>query len=318
MTRDSNADVRDEMPFDEGSINLGSSGEAFSPRPPRAAAAALAFPDDQSDLEMSPVFKLLARPTLPDLKHEARARLMMQSPTRLYFYWSISGHSYQALRKTLGGNISDYRLALRILDLTNETEEPQPIEPEGSWWFNVRPDSEYRVEIGFYSSSRPFVRVLFSNTVQTPRKSPSAHSAAEAKWAVTTNKFAEVLDASGFETDAFDVLHEVRDMEIVSRFAAYVDIDESDVNTLNVVDLKRSLASLAAGTPVEDLKYKIGAELYALLQQNLSKLSADSISHEFGMSDADDVEVESFSAVGGSLVNIPRRRFRPVSSSNQR
>ena len=308
----------DVFEFDIDAMSSGPSGEAFSARPARPEATEIAISETGSDLEMSPVFKLLARPALPELMHEARARLMMQSPTRLYFYWSISGHSYQALQKTLGGNVSDYRLALRLLDVTNETEELHAIEAEGSWWFKVQPDSEYRAEIGFYSASRPFVRILFSNTIQTPRKNPSPHSAAEARWAVTTHKFAEVLDASGFEADAFDVLHEERDTEIASRFAEYVGVDGSDVNTLNLLDLKRSLAALAAGTPIEDLKYKVGAELYALLQQHLAKLSAESIQREFGMSESDIVEFESLSAIGGSLVNIPRRRFRPVSSSNQR
>ena len=318
MTRDYDAATSGELEFDEDAMSGVASSEAFTPRPQQLKAIDLPVVGNESDLEMSPVFKLLARPTLPELKHEARARLMMQSPTRLYFYWSISGHSYQALQKTVGGNVSDYRLALRLIDLTNETEELHPIEPDGSIWLKVQPDSEHRVEIGFYSASRSFVRVLFSNTIQTPRKSPSPHSAAEAKWAVTTHKFAEVLDASGFEADAFDVLHEESDKEIASRFAEHVGIGESGVNALNILDLKRSLALLAAGSPIEDLKYKIGAELYAVLQKHLAKLSVDSIRSVFGMSDTDIVEFESLSAVGGSLVNIPRRRFRPVSSSNQR
>src|ERR1044072_3130845 len=149
--------------------------------------------------------------------------------------------------------------------------------------------------MGFYSASRPFVRVLFSNTIQTPRKSPSSHSAAEAKWAVTTHKFAEVLDASGFEADAVDVLHEERDKEFSSRFAEYVAASESDVNALNILDLKRSLALLAAGTPIEDLKFRIGAKLYAFLQQYLAKLSAESIRQEFGMSETGIAEFETLS-----------------------
>jgi hypothetical protein len=318
MTEEKIDEKIDVFEFDIDAMSSGASGEAFTPRPARAEKVEIAVSGTGSELEMSPVFKLLARPTLPELKHEARARLMMQSPTRLYFYWSISSHSYQALQQTLGDNVNDYRLALRLLDLTNETEELHAIEPEGSWWFKVQPDTEYRAEIGFYSASRPWVRILFSNTLQTPRKSPSPHSSAEAKWAVTTHNFAEVLDASGFEADAVDVLHEEHDTEIASIFADYVGIDESHVNALNMLDLKRSLASLAAGTPIEDLKYKIGAELYALLQQHLARLSAESIRSEFGITDSDAVAFESLSAVGGSLVNIPRRRFRPVSSSNQR
>jgi hypothetical protein len=31
---------------------------------------------------------------------------------------------------------------------------------------------------------------------------------------------------------------------------------------------------------------------------------------------ADETEFETFSAIGGSLVNIPRRRYRPISSAD--
>ena len=303
-----------EFEFDIDARDTGSSGEAFSVRPPRPAVVAQAVAD-AVDPGASPVFKLLARPELPELKHKTRARLMMQSPTRAYFYWSVGGQSFHALRKTLGDNVGDYRLALRLLDLTRETEEAYSVEPEGNWWFNVQPDTEYRAEVGFYSTTRPFVRVLFSNTITTPRKRPSPHSAAEARWAVTTHKFAELLDASGFEEDAFDVRRDEHIGDIASQFAHYVGVEKSEIDMLDPADLRRALALLATGSPIEDLKFKIASELYALLQTHLEQLSADSIRTEFGVVDEGILEFETFSAIGGSLVNIPRRRFRPVSSS---
>src|ERR1043165_3472756 len=101
----------DVFEFDIDAMSSGSSSEAFSARPGRPEEAEIAVSDTEPDLEMSPVFKLLARPALPELKHEARGRLMMQSPIRIYFYWSIGAHSFQALQKTVGRNVSDYRLA---------------------------------------------------------------------------------------------------------------------------------------------------------------------------------------------------------------
>lgn len=305
----------DIFEFDIDAASISSSGEAFTARPVRPETGKVG-PELETGESVSAIFKLLSRPVLPELRHETRARLMMQSPTRLYLYWSIGGQSFHALQRVVGGAASHYRLALRLLDLRKETEELHAAEPDGSWWFDVRPDTEYRAEIGFYSVSRPFVRILFSNTIRTPRKSPSPHSAAEARWAVTTHKFAELLDASGFEEDAFEVLDGERDSQIASRFARYVGIKETAVNAFNNAEIKRALALLAAGSPIEDLKYKIAAELYALLEQHLGKLPAGSICEELGVTDADLVEYETFSVFGGSLVNIPRRRFRPVSSSD--
>ncbi|HMS09272.1 MAG TPA: DUF4912 domain-containing protein, partial [Pyrinomonadaceae bacterium] len=132
--------------------------------------------------EMSPVFKLLARPSLPRLESENRARLQMQSPNRLHFYWSVRSNPFQTLNRALGAATSNYTLVVRLVDLRRESEELHRIDPEGNWWFNVDADSQYRAEVGFYAPNRPFVRVLYSNTIETPRKSPSRRTAAEAEW----------------------------------------------------------------------------------------------------------------------------------------
>ena len=308
----------DEITFDIDLAGGGSSGEAFSARPERLVDArdAVSTPVDET---ASPVFKLLARPKLPVLKHETRARLMMQSPTRLFFYWSVARRSFQALRKTLGGETGDYTLALRLLNLTTEAEEVHAVEAEGSWWFNAEPDNEYRAEIGFYSATRPFVRILFSNSITTPRKSPSTRSASESRWAMTTHTFAEVLEASGFEEDAFEVIRSDAGQDLSSAFADRVGIDKSKLAGFDLEELRRALAFLASGTPIEDLKWKVTAELYALLEAHLAKLSASAIEKDLGVTaSTDEPDFETFSAVGGSLVNFPRRRYRPVSSMNTR
>ena len=308
----------DVIEFDIDTVSGGSSGEAFTARPERRFNLK-AESDIAVDETASPVFKLLARPELPELKHEARARLMMQSPTRIFFYWSIDSHSYQALQKTLGGSTGDYRLALRLLNLSTDVEELHAVEPEGNWWFNVHPDNEYRAEIGFYSSSRPFVRILFSNTITTPRKTPSPHSANEARWAVTTHAFAEVLEASGFEEDAFEVIRSDANQDLKASLAAHVGADEKIFSELDSNELYRALTQLASGIPIEELKWKISAELYAMLQAHLSQLSPSAIEHGLGISAApNDTEFETFSAVGGSLVNFPRRKYKPVSSIDLR
>ena len=307
-----------EITFDIDAASSGSSGEAFSARPERRIEPrdTVSTPVDET---ASPVFKLLARPTLPELKHETRARLMMQSPTRLFFYWSVARRSFQALHKTLGGETGDYTLALRLLNLTTDVEELHAVEAEGSWWFNAEPDNEYRAEIGFYSATRPFVRILFSNSITTPRKSPSPHSASESRWAITTHTFAEVLEASGFEDDAFEVLRSDAGQDLSSAFASHVGINKSELAGLDIEELRRALAFLASGVPIEDLKWKVAADLYALLEAHLAKLSASSIEKNIGITvSAGEPEFETFSAVGGSLVNFPRRRYRPISSINIR
>ena len=54
--------------------------------------------------ELSPVMKELASVELPKLEKENRARLQMQSPTKLFFYWSTKGNPFQMLNRSFGGN----------------------------------------------------------------------------------------------------------------------------------------------------------------------------------------------------------------------
>jgi hypothetical protein len=170
------------------------------------AAGVLALPDEMDgDEEMSPVFKELASPKLPPLARENRAWLQMQSPNKLHFYWSVRSNPFQTLSKAIGSETGSYTFVLRLIDLKRDAETVIPIDAEGSTWFSVDADSEYRAEIGFYSPSRPFVRVMYSNTVHTPRKSPSPRAATDADWRIPAQKFAEVLDVAGFRQDAFDV-----------------------------------------------------------------------------------------------------------------
>ena len=156
-------------------------------------------------VELSPAFKALAEPALPELTRENRARLMMQTPTQLYFYWSVKENPYHLLSNAFGDETGSYTLVLKLTNLRRDTEEIHPAEAEGNWWFDVEPDGEYQAEIGFYAPNRPYFRIIYSNTVETPRRSPSRHSATEAVWNVSGNKFAEVLDVAGFSQDAFDV-----------------------------------------------------------------------------------------------------------------
>jgi len=273
-------------------------------------------PDENEEFE-SPILELLAKPMLPKLKHTTRARLMMQSPTRLYLYWSVSAHSFESLKNALGGPASDYVLALRLLDITRDVEEVHAVEPEGSWWFNVRPDTEYRAEVGFYSVSRPFVRILFSNTIATPRKGPSPHSAGEARWAISKDKFVDVLNVSGFESDADRVEVGPLEQNIASTVSSYLKIDESEITTFDGEELRWALATLAAGTPIEDLRYRISAALFAFLEKHLAKLSASAIRENVGIAATEfEDEFVATPVFGSSLVNFPRRRFAPISSIN--
>jgi hypothetical protein len=290
----------------------------------------------QPDVELSPVFKKLAEVKLPELPRENRARLLMQSPTRLYFYWSLKQDPWQQLRAVFGSDLGSYTLVVKLRNLTRETEDIHPIESQREWWFNdAEPDSRYMAEIGFYAVNRSYFRVLYSNTISTPRRSPSTHPATEARWTVSATKFAEVLDASGFTTDAVDVAiagdgH--LDAEQRTKLALSDLIAGAEYSTQGIAaeDMRHAIIALAGGATLENLRHRVSAPLFNVLQENADRLSPSgarkALTEHFDVDEAEWTEHEFGPAVfGASLINFPNMlrsrkdttyspRYNPVSS----
>jgi len=218
---------------------------------------------------------------------------------------------------------------LRLINTETEREELHPIETEGSHWFDVDADRTYRADIGFYSPSRPFVRILFSNTVSTPRKSPSPRASTHSDWRVTSTEFAEVLDASGFEKDAFDVAmvgDETEDADALTHaaFAQLLENSEYARDSVSTDDIRFAMAAISSGYTLEELRWRIGPTLFAVLQANAERLGSEkaaaALSDYFDIDETEFDEEEFGSAVGGSLVHFPkrfrtRRHHLPMSSS---
>ncbi|HRI03553.1 MAG TPA: DUF4912 domain-containing protein [Pyrinomonadaceae bacterium] len=320
-----------------GAIAIGSPKKKVAKKATLDATAEIAAVEPK--VELSPVFKALADVTLPELKRENRARLQMQTPTRVYFYWSIKENPYHLLKRTFGDDTGSYTLVLKLTNLRNDTEEIHACESEGNWWFSVEPDGEYQAEVGFYAPNRPYFRIVYSNTIETPRRSPSPHPASEARWTVSANKFAEVLDVAGFSRDAFDVamagdnIYAATDAT-QTAFNTFVGATH-DLNGVSAEDIRYAMIAIAAGATLEELRFRVSPALFAVLQANAEKLNAgkamSALSEHFDIDEAEFVEEELGSAVfGASLVNFPRTlktrtasakyspRYNPVSSHSIR
>ncbi|MFZ1701652.1 MAG: DUF4912 domain-containing protein [Pyrinomonadaceae bacterium] len=278
-------------------------------------------------VELSPVFKALADVTLPEIDRENRARLLMQSPTKLYFYWSVRENPWQQLKAIFGDDLGSYTLVLKLMDLKRGTEEINECDAAGNWWFTVEPDGEYQAEIGFYATNRPYFRVMYSNKITTPRRSPSPRRSSEAEWTVSANKFAEVLDVAGFSRDAFDVAmagDDVQTAENVTHtaFADLMGDRDFDLGGISAEDLRYVMLALASGFSLEELRSRVSPALFAILQANAGKLVASkaqsALGEHFYIDEAEFTEEEFGSAVfGASLVHFPKtlRSKRIVSKS---
>lgn len=309
--------------------------KALTPEKHPAAAEVVAAPVDAAVIVRSRAFNILADVELPQTQRRNRARLLMQSPTRLYFYWSLKEDPWQLLHKTFGeAGSASYMLVLKLKDLTRDVEEIHRIEREGNWWFEVEPDGKYSAEIGFYSPSRPYVRIVFSNQIETPRRGPSPQPARDADWRISANKFAQVLDVSGFQRDAFDVAMVGDDhygaMDRSERaLAGLIGDTNTSFNGISHDDIRYALLSLAAGSSLKQLRSRIGSALFRILEASSSKIdpnSARGILAEHFEIDSDWTHEEpEYTSIGGSRLNFPKRlrarrlpayspRYNPVSS----
>lgn len=312
-----------KTPDAAGAAEIGSGENALDAV---AVKSATSVSNDESSARIeNPVFRELAAPTLPENARENRARLQMQSPTRLYFYWSFRANPFDALRRIFGAAAKNYTLVVKLVDEKNGRAEVYPIQIEGSWWFDVDADSIYRAEIGFQHAQRPFARLMFSNRVETPRKNPSARRADAAEWTISADSFAEVLDNSGFSHDAFEVALAGDDFEFAENatktaFAQMFGETENDRFNDNSSEMRFALLALAAGYAPENLRGQISRSLFARLTDSAADLTAEkaiaALRENFGVFADEDSETEILSprVFGASLINFPRaskRRFSP-------
>ncbi len=101
-------------------------------------------------------------------------------------------------------------------------------------------------------------------------------------------------------------------------------------NGISPEDIRYALLSLATGTPVKQLKDRIGTTLFDLLSASGTNLEPDAartaLSEHFEIDETEWAEEEpEFTSLGGSRVNFPKRlrarrlpayspRYNPVSS----
>ncbi len=274
----------------------------------------------------NPVFKELAEPKLPELAKENRARLLMQSPNRIQFYWSIKNNPFQTLTRAFSGNTGSYTLVAKLINQKNDREEIFPVDAEGSWWFDVDADASYQAEVGFYAPNRPFVRVMFSNILETPRKSPSPRAATDADWAISAREFAGVLDYSGYKQDAFEVAlagddYEVSTYTTQNAFSQFIGGEQTGFAEIDPEEIRFALLAIASGYTLEDLRGQISASLFAMLEKNADKLTVENaiaaLSEHFDIAMEEIEEEEEFigdAVFGLSLIHFPRSSRKKKSS----
>ncbi|MDQ1525047.1 MAG: hypothetical protein QOE47_2971 [Pyrinomonadaceae bacterium] len=126
-------------------------------------------------------------------------QLLLQSPTRLYLYWTFAHDPHATLREAFGELAAHYRLMARLVNVESGEEFLMDAPRERAQWFEVYPRHVYRAEVGFHAANRPFVRLLSSNAVTTPPDRASHLSAEEVEFRLEAGAFAQLLGSAGYE-----------------------------------------------------------------------------------------------------------------------
>ncbi|MDQ1592383.1 MAG: hypothetical protein QOG71_3010 [Pyrinomonadaceae bacterium] len=126
-------------------------------------------------------------------------QLLLQSPTRLYLYWTFAHDPHATLREAFGELAAHYRLMARLVNVESSEEFLMDAPRERAQWFEVYPRHVYRAEVGFHAANRPFVRLLSSNAVTTPPDRASHLSAEEVEFQLEADAFTRLLGGAGYE-----------------------------------------------------------------------------------------------------------------------
>ena len=97
---------------------------------------------------------------------------------------------------------------------------------------------------------------------------------------MTAIEFAEVLDVSGFTRDAFEVAlagddEQLADNATDNAFYQVFGIQKSNSEFIRSEEVRYALLALASGASHVELRGQISEALFAVLQENAEKLSAE-------------------------------------------
>ena len=269
---------------------------------------------------------------LPAAYSVDRIRLLAQSPRKLFLYWEFARNPFETLRRAFGSQAARYRLVVRLVALETEAESWHEASESRSQWFEARPDTAYRADVGYFAQGRAFLRLLSSNVARTPRAGVARRAAAADPFRVTPEEFARVLDEAGYTSDALEVSLEAADLAtddaatraVASRLGGP---QFSELNAAELTELRSLLVALVLGINPDQLSSQLSLTLAEWLRRVQGEHQGEALRAAYvleilnstlgirtslptseGWDEEGRRRVARF-IVGASEVNMPRRPF---------
>ncbi|HEY0545708.1 MAG TPA: DUF4912 domain-containing protein [Pyrinomonadaceae bacterium] len=209
---------------------------------------------------------------LPEVYPGDRIRLLAQSPRKLYLYWGLSQDPYATLQRAFGAQAARYSLVVRLTDTESGAATLHLASPTKSQWLDVQPGLSYRVDLGLYAPGKAFIRLLSSNTAQTPRAGVARRADLSPAWNISAENFAQVLDEAGYVSDALEVTLEAVDeltQDTATRAVAgaFSDAEIPAMSEEELAEMRGLLAALAFGARVDNLQNVLSPTLSDWLER---------------------------------------------------
>ncbi|MBL8187284.1 MAG: DUF4912 domain-containing protein [Acidobacteria bacterium] len=131
---------------------------------------------------------------IPDHYDFDMMRILWQDPFRLFVYWHLKDNPFDRLRQIFpAGEIGNFHTVLKLVDETTNISVYFNAAFTREYWFSVFPDRRYRVELGVRSPRYGYIKLLSSQSAQTPRGGPSDQAATEDQYFIASDEFIGVL-----------------------------------------------------------------------------------------------------------------------------
>lgn len=122
-------------------------------------------------------------------------RVLVQDPFHLFVYWQLKDNPFDRLRRIFPDG-EEFQTVLKLIDEGAQIAVYFDAAFAREYWFDVFPGRTYRVELGVRSPRYGYIKLLSSQTVETPRGTISDQAASEPEYQIAPDDYLRVLRES--------------------------------------------------------------------------------------------------------------------------